>query len=112
MSELIKVELPDGQTVWAHVEPDGPRDVGFGTRAMKLHGFTEALQAVATNVRDAVRAARPNEVSVEFGIELSVGEEGLVAALAGVSGTTTLNVTMTWTAEAETRTSSNSTATS
>jgi hypothetical protein len=97
MSELIEVELPDGQIIWARVEDNGgPQDVGLHDRIQKLKGLTEALQGVAGNVRDAMRTVKPDEVSVEFGIELTVGEDGLVAALAGVSGTATLDVTLSW----------------
>ncbi|MGW4163157.1 CU044_2847 family protein [Streptomyces sp. NPDC004788] len=97
-SQLVQLEMPDGQTVWATVAgDDGPSDSGLGDRLVeKVHGFQESLRVVATNVRDAVASARPDEVSVEFGIELAVGKEGVMAAVVGGSGTAAFKVTLTW----------------
>jgi len=96
MHELVEVELPDGQVIWADVRPEtGPRDVGLGQR-LKLDGLSEVLRAVATNVQDGVRAVRPDELTVEFGVELAVTPQGLVAALSGASGKATVAVTMKW----------------
>ena len=97
MSELIEVEPPDGQIIWAHVaENAGPRDVGLRDHVRKLKGLTEALQGVAQNLRDGLASIRPDDVTVSFGIEMVVGDDGLVAALAGVSGAATLTVTLNW----------------
>jgi hypothetical protein len=94
----MRLEMPDGKSVWAQVaEQRGPQDSGLREDvAEKLQGFTECLQSVATSTRNALAAVRPNEVSVEFGLELSAGKDGVVAALVGASGTATVNVTLTW----------------
>jgi hypothetical protein len=98
MQQLVEVQLPDGQMIWARVEsPPGPQDSGVfdgGVRA--LRGFDQVLRSVAANVREAVAHARPDEVSVEFGVELALGKDGLVAALAGTSGTAAVKVTLSW----------------
>lgn len=89
--------MPDGQMVWAMVERQGPRDTGLGDQvAQRLEGFKESVQAVASNVRTAVATARPDEVSVEFGLELAAGKHGVVAALTGVGGKATFKVTLKW----------------
>ncbi|MEW1862358.1 CU044_2847 family protein [Streptomyces sp. NPDC088194] len=98
MRQLVEVQLPDGQAIWARIEsPGGPQDSGLldgGARA--LRGFETTLRTVATNVRDAVAQAAPDKVSVEFGVELALGKDGLVAALAGTSGTAAVKVTLEW----------------
>ncbi|MFD7735783.1 CU044_2847 family protein [Kitasatospora phosalacinea] len=98
--QLIELAMPDGQTVWALVDgPSGPRDSGLGDQlATRLEGLQESLHAVAANVRSAVAAARPDEVSVEFGLELAAGRGGVVAALTGVGGKATFKVALKWTA--------------
>ena len=98
MSQLMRLEMPDGQQMWATVDAvDGPGDSGLGDRvAEKLHGFEESLRTVATNVRNSVAAARPDEVSIEFGLELALGAHGVVAALVGGGGTAAFKVTLTW----------------
>ncbi|MEV7215463.1 CU044_2847 family protein [Kitasatospora cineracea] len=99
MQQLIELAMPDGQAVWALVDgPSGPRDTGLGEQlGTRLEGLQESLHAVATNVRSAVAAARPDEVSVEFGLELAAGRGGVVAALTGVGGKATFKVTLKWT---------------
>ncbi|MFD7691265.1 CU044_2847 family protein [Streptomyces sp. NPDC059781] len=101
MSQLVRLRMPDEQVIWATVdEGDGPSDSGLGERITeRLEGFQESLQAVASNVRNAVAKARPDEVSVEFGLELAAGENGLVAALAGGSGKAAFKVTLSWKGE-------------
>ncbi|MEW2082821.1 CU044_2847 family protein [Streptomyces sp. NPDC005283] len=103
MQQLVEVRLPDGQEIWARIEsPPGPQDSGFfdgGARA--LRGFDETLRSVAANVRDAVAQAGPDEVSVEFGVELALGKDGLIAALAGVSGTAAVKVTLSWSGQSD-----------
>ncbi|GIG59659.1 hypothetical protein Lfu02_40310 [Longispora fulva] len=103
MQELVELKLPDGQLIWARVEPDmSPRDVGLGSRLLTLDGLEETLRAIATNVRSGLRAARPDETSVEFGLELALGGQGgVVAALVGVGGKATIKVNLKWTAETE-----------
>jgi hypothetical protein len=98
MSQLVRLQMPDEKVIWATVdEGDGPSDSGLGERITeKLDGFQEALQTVASNVRNAVASARPDETSVEFGLELAVGESGIVAAVVGGSGKAAFKVTLTW----------------
>jgi hypothetical protein len=98
MSQLVQLEMPDGQIIWATVDEDeGPSDSGIGDRIVeKLHGFQDSLQIVASNVRSAVATARPDEVSVEFGLELAVGKDGVMAALVGGSGKAAFKVTLSW----------------
>ncbi|MER5700696.1 CU044_2847 family protein [Micromonospora sp. NPDC002296] len=96
MRELVQVELPDGQIAWALIENEGVRDVAFGASLLSLTGLSETLTAVATNVRRGVAAAQPDEVAVEFGLDLEFGGKGLVAALAGSSAKAALKVTLTW----------------
>lgn len=84
--------------MWATVEGrGGPRDSGIGEHVVeKLEGFQQTLQTAAANVRTAVAAARPDEVSVEFGLELAAGKSGVVAAVAGVDGKAAFKVTLKW----------------
>lgn len=103
MSQLVQLEMPDGQLVWAMIEDSrGPSDAGIGEAVIeKLHGFHESLHALATNVRSAVAAAQPEEVTVEFGLELAVGKGGVFAALVGAGGTASTKVTLKWAGDSD-----------
>lgn len=95
----VELTMPDGQTVWAMVERQGVRDTGLGDQvAQRVEGFRESLHTVAENVRAAVATTRPGEVSVEFGLELAAGKNGVVAAITGVGGKAAFKVALKWTA--------------
>ena len=99
MARLVQLEMPDGQLLWAMIEvPEGPSDAGVVDAVTeKLHGFNESLHTLATSVRSAVSGVRPDEVTVEFGLELAAGRTGVVAALVGGSGKAAFKVTLKWT---------------
>ena len=67
--ELVQVELPDGQVVWALVADAGPRDVAGGRAILGTKGLVEAIRGVGMNVRRGLADAAPDEVAVEFGLE-------------------------------------------
>ncbi|MFB7904856.1 CU044_2847 family protein [Kitasatospora sp. NPDC056076] len=97
MSDLVRVETPDGGTFWARVEDEGgPRDVAFRGLTYRLDDLTDTLHAVVGSVRSGLRAAAPDEFTLEFGIELSVKSGLLVSAVAGSSGKASLKVSATW----------------
>jgi hypothetical protein len=97
MSELVEVRLPDGEIVWARVSSaGGPHDVGLRDRVLSLKGLTETVRAVARNLRDGLDAARPDETTVEFGLELALGGDGLVPVIVGVDASAAITVSMTW----------------
>lgn len=99
MRNLVQVELPDGQLIWARIEADGPRDVAFDQMPRVLKGLTETVRGVAANVRHGLREMSPDEVSVEFGVALAMSGDGLVAALAGVHGSASITVKLSWQAD-------------
>lgn len=101
MSEVVRVELPSGDEVWARVDvdDDGPVDVGFAdtlATVYQLHGFVETLGGVAETVRMGLAANPPDTVAVQFGIEVSGKTGKVVSVLAQAGAKATINVTLTW----------------
>ncbi|MER8100739.1 CU044_2847 family protein [Kitasatospora sp. NPDC094016] len=102
MSELVQVVTPEG-TFWARIEEQrGPRDVALRRPSYQLDDLASTLQTVVGNVRSGLRAAAPDEFTLEFGIELSVKTGVLVSAVTGVDGKASLKVTATWRKSGET----------
>jgi hypothetical protein len=98
--------MPDGTPVWARIsgadqleEPGGLSftDTGFGER---VEAQVESLQSVITSVARSLaaplRAVRPDEVSVEFGIELTAKAGKVVGLLADGEAKAGITVTLTW----------------
>nr|WP_237695001.1 CU044_2847 family protein [Streptomyces sp. SID5468] len=66
---------------------------GVVARVQQLRGL---IGGVAASVREAAAAAGPDEVSVEFGVELAVKSGVIVSVLAGGGSKAALNVRLTW----------------
>jgi hypothetical protein len=110
---IIRVELPDGTPVWARVSgaeelrspaPGGYTDTGFGYTdtgladrvTARMESLRSLITGVAGSLADSLRAVRPDEVSVEFGIELA-GKAGMVVGLlADGEAKGAITVTLTW----------------
>ncbi|MFJ9678815.1 CU044_2847 family protein [Streptomyces sp. NPDC101194] len=109
-ARITRIEMPDGTPVWARIsgaeelaEPvRGPAftDIGYGDLAERVQARVESLQAVVTSVArslaEPLRAVRPDEVSVEFGIELTAKAGKVVGLLADGEAKGGIKVTLTW----------------
>ncbi|MGK5631810.1 CU044_2847 family protein, partial [Streptomyces sp. URMC 123] len=103
---VIRVELPDGTPVWARIsgaeEVAGPRrggytDTRFADRVTaRVEGLQPLVAGVARSLASALRAARPDEVSVQFGIELAGRAGKVVGLLADGEAKGAISVTLTW----------------
>ncbi|GAA2850011.1 hypothetical protein Acy02nite_33120 [Actinoplanes cyaneus] len=105
MPDPVSVRLPSGQVIQVavneseHLRPSGPRDVGLGDAAiqiMQLPDFVGTVDGVLDMVKLAVSRSRPDTVSVEFGIEISVKAGKLVSVVADAGGKCQLKLTATW----------------
>ncbi|MFD9217182.1 CU044_2847 family protein [Streptomyces sp. NPDC087659] len=116
-ARVTRIVLPDGTPVWARISgagegelerpgPSGPgtepgglpySDTGFAeqvqARVESLHGV---VTGVARSLAGPLRAVRPDEVSVEFGIELTAKAGKVVGLLADGETKGAIKVTLTW----------------
>lgn len=108
-TRITRIVLPDGTPVWARISgaeelerPSVPTglsysDIGF---AEQVQARVESLQGVVTGVArslaEPLRAVRPDEVSVEFGIELTAKAGKVVGLLADGEAKGAIKVTLTW----------------
>ncbi|MEU9314416.1 CU044_2847 family protein [Streptomyces sp. NPDC048295] len=109
-ARITRIEMPDGTEVWARIsgaeeltQPgSGPSfaDIGAGNIADRVQARVESLQGVVTSVArslaEPLRAVRPDEVSVEFGIELTAKSGRVVGLLADGEAKGSIKVTLTW----------------
>lgn len=110
-ARITRIEMPDGTPVWARIsgageldrpEPGGPTftDTGFGNIGDQVQARVESLHSVVTSVARSLavplRAVRPDEVSVEFGIELTAKSGKVVGLLADGEAKGAIKVTLTW----------------
>ncbi|WP_406454738.1 hypothetical protein OG782_25655 [Streptomyces sp. NBC_00876] len=111
-ARITRIELPDGTPVWARISGaeeltrpapgGGPTytDTGFGNLADQVQARVESLHSVVTGVARSLavplRAVRPDEVSVEFGIELTAKSGKIVGLLADGEAKGAIKITLTW----------------
>ncbi|MEW2485261.1 CU044_2847 family protein [Streptomyces sp. NPDC048411] len=111
-ARIARIEMPDGTPVWARIsgaeelerQPAGNglsyTDTGFSDFADQVQARVESLQGVVTSVArslaEPLRAVRPDEVSVEFGIELTAKAGKVVGLLADGEAKGAIKVTLTW----------------
>lgn len=111
-ARITRIEMPDGTPVWARISGaeeldlpapgDGPTytDTGFGDIADRVQARVESLQGVVTGVARSLavplRAVRPDEVSIEFGIELTAKSGKVVGLLADGEAKGAIKITLTW----------------
>ncbi|MGI5457946.1 CU044_2847 family protein [Streptomyces sp. CA-249302] len=106
-TRVARIVMPDGTPVWARISgtdelaaPPGElsySDTGFTDR---VEASVESLQSLVTSVARSLaaplRAVRPDEVSVEFGIELTAKAGKVVGLLADGEAKAGIKVTLTW----------------
>ncbi|MFC9243570.1 CU044_2847 family protein [Streptomyces sp. NPDC057136] len=109
-ARITRIEMPDGTPVWARIsgaeELERPAgglaytDIGYADLADQVQARVESLTGVVTSVArslaESLRAVRPDEVSVEFGIELTAKAGKVVGLLADGEAKGGIKVTLTW----------------
>ncbi|MFD4352075.1 CU044_2847 family protein [Nocardia sp. NPDC058519] len=105
MTRIEQLELPDGTEVFARIdglddaeddaETPGVTDIalGFGSR---LENLGPTIRGVASSVHASVAGLSADSVSVEFGIELSMGTGGVIAVIASGGAKTSVKVRLDW----------------
>ncbi|MEV6552552.1 CU044_2847 family protein [Streptomyces sp. NPDC051597] len=102
MAHVREIELPGGAVVLARVSAAGgyaadDDDVGVIENAVaRVERLGELIAGVGRSVLDAAAAARPDEATVSFGVELAVRAGAAVAVLADGEAKTSLQVTLVW----------------
>lgn len=101
------VEMPDGTPVWARIsgaemleQPSGElrfSDVGAGQQvAARVEDLKELVGSVARSLAGPLRAVRPDEVTVEFSIELTAKPGKVVGLIADGEAKGGITVTLGW----------------
>ncbi|GHF13836.1 MULTISPECIES: CU044_2847 family protein [Streptomyces] len=106
---ITQVRLDDGTVVWARIteahelgEDDTADDGGYADSsavrrvADMTDGLSDVVRGVVGSLRMGLAAAAPQEVEVEFGIELSAKAGKVISLLADGEGKASITVRLTW----------------
>lgn len=93
----LQVSLPNGDQIWARVAVEGPSDVSSSPlKRLQLDDLGQTIQSVADTVREAAKDLVPDELEVEFGLELTLKAGKLTSMLAEASGSASMRVKLIW----------------
>lgn len=96
-AELVYLTQPDGTKVAALIERrTGETEVSPQIPEYALNTVIQTLMAVADGIGRVWRATSPTEAEVEVGLELTVKDGQLIAALVQGEGKAHLKVTLCW----------------
>lgn len=96
-TKLVPVELANGEQIWARVSVDGPSNVSAsGLLRLDQEELRSTIRSVGDTLWDAVTPLKPDEVAIEFGIELALKSGKLTSLLAEASGAASVKVSLTW----------------
>ncbi|MFJ8927067.1 CU044_2847 family protein [Streptomyces sp. NPDC102364] len=108
VTRVARIALPDGTPVWARISGEADElgvregELSFSDTGItdRVEASVESLHALVTGVARSLarplRAVRPDEVSVEFGVELTAKAGKVVGLLADGEAKAGIKVTLTW----------------
>jgi len=98
-TELQPVELSDGTTILmeVHLKPGQEEEISSKKRNLSFSKVTSSIKSMAEEIHEVWDTVKPNKMSVEFGVELTVDADNtLMAAILRGSGTTNFKLTLEW----------------
>jgi hypothetical protein len=96
-SRPIQVQLPTGDVIWANVAVDGPQNVAStGLQHLDVEELGRTVRGLSASLYQAVDSLLPDEVEVEFGLELALKSGKLISMLAEAGATASVKVTLGW----------------
>jgi len=96
-SRPIQVQLPTGEVIWAKVTVDGPQNVASGgLQRLDVEELGRTVRGLSASLYQAVDSLVPDEVGVEFGLELALKSGKVISMLAEGGATASVKVTLGW----------------
>jgi hypothetical protein len=96
-SRPVQVQLPTGEVIWAKVSVDGPQNVASaGLHSLDVEELGRTVRGLSASLYHAVGGLLPDEVQVEFGLELALKSGKVISMLAEAGATASVKVTLGW----------------
>ncbi|MBO3739307.1 CU044_2847 family protein [Actinoplanes flavus] len=104
MSRPVQIQLPTGEIVWARLDTagSGPSDVSSVNKVLQVDvdEFRNTIRGVSHSLRAAIDDLVPDQVQIEFGLELAVKTGKITSMLAEAGGKATVKVALSWSGKA------------
>jgi hypothetical protein len=93
---LVTVDLGDGNTILAEVEVVDPEANISIVDKVPFAEVTKSIDAITQQVLSALRRAKPQKATVEFGLAIGAEAGQLTSLLVKGKGDATLKITLEW----------------
>jgi hypothetical protein len=95
--EVVKADLGDGRLIQVEVQTVGSAEADVGIRdVMSFSGVVDTIEALTESLMAALRKAKPDKATLEFGVDVGVEAGALTALLVKGTGTATVTITLEW----------------
>jgi len=92
----VELTLDDGRTIVVQALDVEPTDIAFEGLTAKFSDFADTIRDIARITTDALSAVRPNEATLQFGLDIGVKAGKVTALFADGEAKATLKVTLKW----------------
>lgn len=97
MSRSVQILLPTGEVVWLEARSAGASDVAaVGLVKLDADELRDTVRGLSNTLRGALEELVPDQMQLEFGLELAVKSGKVTSLIAEAGATATIKVTMTW----------------
>ena len=96
-TKIVPVTLSDGTIIKVEVplEQQGG-EVSFEKLALKLEGFTKAVEGIVGSITETLKKVKPDKATVELGLNLAVEAGQLTALIAKGEGNASVKLILEW----------------
>jgi hypothetical protein len=94
-SEVIETKLTNGASLYIEV-PVLSGEEQVSTKVFSFQEVTHVLEGIATAVATSLETIKPQQASVEFGLEVALESGQLTTLLVKGSATANLKITLQW----------------
>lgn len=94
---IVKAQVDGDRIILVEARPSASAEEDVSVRdLLAFDGVEESIKSISKRVSEAIKSAKPDRASVEFGIDVTVEAGALTGLLARGSGAATLKVTLYW----------------
>lgn len=95
--EIVKADLGDGRVIQVEVQPVGNQEADVGINdVLSFKGVVDTIEALTESLMGALRKAKPDRASLEFGVDIGFESGALTALVVKGTGTATVKITLEW----------------
>lgn len=98
--EVVKADLGGGRIIHLEAQTVGDPETDVGIRdVLSFQGVVDTIEALTESLMNALRTAKPDKATLEFGVDIGVESGALTSVIVKGTGTATVKITLEWAAD-------------